>query len=90
MVLGIGLNGFVYPFPTFACTLIFFFGRIMFTQGTTNKEHGKKGPKIFLDLGFILFIFSQWTLISMLLIVAIKGMNAQNEAPATPEVDPTL
>lgn len=71
LVLAIGLNGFVYPFPTFVCTLIFFFGRIIYTSGYTHKGYGGHVP------GFILTTLAHQTLNGMLILVTIKGMATQ-------------
>ena len=68
MVLAIALNMFVFPFPTFVLTVIFFVGRVVYVMGYSNGGYGKHAP------GFILTSIAVNTLYGLLLITAIRGM----------------
>jgi hypothetical protein len=70
LTLCIGLSGFVFPIPTFVCTVIYFFGRLMYTTGYTNGGYGKHGP------GFLVSSLASFALVGMVLIVAFKGMSS--------------
>jgi hypothetical protein len=68
LTLAIALNGFVFPIPTFFCTMLFFVGRIIYTMGYTSGGYGKH------VYGFIINTFVQNTLFGMLLLVSFKAM----------------
>lgn len=58
------LAGYVFPFPTFICTLIIFCGRMIYLQVYANQ--GYKSP--LRSLGFVLLVFSQYVLENMVLM----------------------
>jgi hypothetical protein len=60
-----GLSGFVFPIPTFVCTVLVFFGRLWYTIGYTNG-YGKHAIT-----GLALTSFAQMTVIGMVLIVTL-------------------
>jgi uncharacterized membrane protein YecN with MAPEG domain len=68
MILCIGLNSFVFAFPSFICTIIFAIGRMLHMSGYAKGGHGSHG------IGFGLSTIATEVMTGMLLLVALKGM----------------
>ena len=68
MILSIGLNSFVFAFPSFICVIIFAIGRMWHMSGYAKGGYGSHG------IGFGLSAIATEAMTGMLLLVALKGM----------------
>ena len=66
-ILGIMLNSFVYPKPTFFLVLAYVIGRVAYTMGYTYVGFGAHMP------GFAILRVSDLTMMAMFCMIAIKS-----------------
>ena len=67
VIIGLVLNSFVYPFPTFIVICVYVLARILYTIGYTNKGYGGHVP------GFILERLTQNIILAQFLFIFFKA-----------------